>query len=69
MRQGGNIGAHFDLQKTTDRETAAATLEMIEYFLWYIYVLPESIKELDQKIENLGKQRIDEDGTAESSDG
>lgn len=55
VRQGGNIGAHFDLQKSTDKETAAAALEMIEYFLWYIYVLPESINELDQKIENLGK--------------
>jgi hypothetical protein len=68
VRQGGNIGAHFDYEKTTDRETAAAALELIEYFLWYIYVLPESINDLDQQIDNLGKRNADGEDVSKANE-
>src|SRR5205814_5360298 len=40
LREGGNIGAHFDEQKEADKETAGAMLDLIEYLLEYVYTLP-----------------------------
>jgi Domain of unknown function (DUF4145) len=54
LRQGGNIGAHFDLTRTPDRETAEAMLDLIEYLIEYLYTLPEMIQNLDTRIQQLG---------------
>lgn len=62
VRQGGNIGAHFDLTRTTDRATAEAMVDLIEYLIEYIYTLPKRIEELDGRIDRLGNQ----DDTQES---
>lgn len=56
VRQGGNIGAHFDLARTPDRATAEAMLDLIEYLIEYIYTLPKRIEELDGRIDRLGNQ-------------
>jgi hypothetical protein len=62
VRQGGNIGAHFDLTRTPDRPTSEAMLDLIEYLIEYIYTLPKRIEELDSRIDRLGNQ----DDTQES---
>lgn len=62
VREGGNLGSHFDLEKEPDRETAEAMLELIEYFLEYVYTLPRMIETLNQKLEALGQGEEQENG-------
>lgn len=67
LRQGGNIGAHFDLERDPDRETAGAMLDLIEYLIEYIYTLPKMIEELDVRVERLGQ--ADERGNGPTEEG
>lgn len=53
IREGGNLGAHFDLEKEPDRETAELMLELVEELIEYVYVLPNRIDELKGNIGNL----------------
>lgn len=59
IRQGGNIGAHFDEEKEPDQRTAAAMLDLLEYMLEYLYVLPSQIDDLEKRLEQLGKEEND----------
>lgn len=56
LKEGGNIGAHFDLTRTTDRATAAAMLDLIDYLIEYIYTLPGMIEELNRKVQQLDQE-------------
>jgi hypothetical protein len=56
-RESGNIGAHFDLTRITDRATAQAMLDLIEY----IYALPEMIEELNRKVQQLDQEPEEQD--------
>jgi len=56
LRQGGNIGAHFDLDKEPDQETAQAMLDLIEYLLEYVYTLPKMVQALNQRLTALSKK-------------
>lgn len=56
VREGGNLGSHFDLEKEPDRETAEAMLELVEYFLEYVYTLPRMIEDLNRKLDALGRE-------------
>ncbi len=53
IRKGGNLGAHFDLEKEANQETAELMLELAEELLEYFYVLPERIQKLHETIEKL----------------
>lgn len=59
LRESGNIGAHFDLTRTTDRPTAEAMLDLIDYLIEYIYTLPEMVEELNRRVQQLD-QELDE---------
>jgi hypothetical protein len=54
VRSAGNIGAHFDAQKEADKPTAQAMLDLLEYLLEYVYILPAMVAELDKRISMLG---------------
>jgi hypothetical protein len=54
LRKGGNLGAHFDLTKEPDQHVAELMLDLLDYFMEYIYVLKEKAKSLEKKIESLG---------------
>lgn len=54
IRKGGNLGAHFDLEKEPDQTVATLMVELIEDLIEYLFVLPKRIDELHNKIENLG---------------
>lgn len=56
LRESGNIGAHFDLTRTTDRATAEAMLDLIDYLIEYIYALPGMIEELNRKVQQLDQE-------------
>ncbi len=63
LRESGNIGAHFDLTRTTDRATAEAMLDLIDYLIEYIYALPEMIEELNRKVQQLDQEPEGQDET------
>lgn len=50
MRQGGNLAAHFDLDKDISSELAQKMIETIEYVLEYLYIIPRRIEELEREI-------------------
>jgi hypothetical protein len=53
IRDGGNLGAHFDEEKEPDETLARQMVELLEYLISYLYVLPTEIKKLEQ---SLGKE-------------
>ncbi len=50
VRHGGNLGAQFELDREADQETATAMLDLLEYFLDYLYALPRKVENLDARI-------------------
>jgi hypothetical protein len=52
IRDGGNLGAHFDMEKEPSEALARQMVELLEYLISYLYVLPKEIKKLEQ---NLGR--------------
>ena len=55
VRRGGNLGAHFDLEKEPDEQVATLMLDLCEDLMEYLFTLPNRIDELHKKIEALGK--------------
>jgi len=53
IRDGGNLGAHFDEEKEPDETLARQMVELLDYLISYLYVLPTEIKKLEQ---SLGKE-------------
>lgn len=39
LRKGGNLGAHFDLEREPDQHVSDLMLDLLDYFMEYIYVL------------------------------
>lgn len=52
IRDGGNLGAHFDAEKEPNEIIARQMVELLDYLISYLYVLPQEIKKLE---ESLGK--------------
>jgi hypothetical protein len=53
IRDGGNLGAHFDPEREPTEPLARQMLELLDYLISYLYVLPGKIKQLEQ---SLGKK-------------
>lgn len=53
IRDGGNLGAHFDEEKEPTEELARQMVELLDYLIAYLYVLPGQISELES---SLGKE-------------
>jgi Domain of unknown function (DUF4145) len=50
LRNGGNLAAHFDLDRDVTPELAKKMIETIEYVLEYLYVIPQRIEELQREV-------------------
>lgn len=50
IRQGGNLGAHFDENSEPDEEMARLLVELLGYMVNFLYVLPKKISDIEQKI-------------------
>jgi hypothetical protein len=50
IRDGGNLGAHFDMEKEPTESLARQMVELLGYLISYLYVLPEEIKKLEQSL-------------------
>ncbi len=61
VRKGGNIGAHFDLEKEPDKEAALAAIDLVEYLLDYVFVLPKKVEALGNKLKEIGDAGDDEE--------
>ena len=48
LRKGGNLGAHFDLSKEPDEATASQMVDLLEYLMEYLFVLPADVDSLHQ---------------------
>lgn len=55
VRKGGNLGAHFDLEREPNEQVATLMLELCEDLLEYLFALPGRIDELNVKLRALGK--------------
>ena len=53
LRKGGNLGAHFNLEKAPDQHVAELMLDLLDYFMEYIFVLKEKAQNLETKIDSL----------------
>lgn len=52
IRQGGNLGAHFDMEKEPDEDLARKMVELVVYLISYLYVLPKEIQNLEGALGN-----------------
>ena len=52
MREGGNIGAHFDFERELDKTSAEAMVDLLEYLIEYVYLLPKMIAALENQLQN-----------------
>jgi hypothetical protein len=50
IRHGGNLGAHFDIDKEPTKRIAQFMVELLEYIISYLYVLPREIEKLDRSL-------------------
>jgi len=50
IRQGGNIGAHFDIEREPDQETIEMMLDLLDYIIEYLFILPGRIDKLHDKL-------------------
>lgn len=50
IRLGGNIGAHFDDEREPDQETIEMMLDLLDYIIEYLFILPGRIDKLHDKL-------------------
>jgi hypothetical protein len=55
IRKGGNLGAHFDLEKEPNEETTKLMVDLIDYLIEYLFILPQRIEELNNYVEKMPK--------------
>ncbi len=51
IRQGGNLGAHFDMVKEPDEQLAKKMVALLEYLITYLYELPAEIEQIEKSLE------------------
>lgn len=47
IRQGGNLGAHFDEDREPTADLAEQMVDLLEYLIEYLYTLPKEIAKLE----------------------
>lgn len=57
IKNHGNLGSHFNLDDNTkiEDEDAVLAIELLEYLLDYIYILPQRIQELKERVDKSNK--------------
>lgn len=49
VRDGGNLGAHFDLEREPDEESARHMIELVTYLFGFFFQLPKKISLLEER--------------------
>jgi len=55
IRKGGHLETYFDLEKEPNEEISALMVDLLDYLIEYLFILPKRIEALHDKIENLSK--------------
>lgn len=50
IRAGGNLGAHFDAEHEPSEAQAKQMVELLDYLISYLYVLPSQITDLEKSL-------------------
>jgi hypothetical protein len=50
LREGGNLGAHFNDEVDTSIDDAVRMVELLDYLLTYLFVLPERIHQFRSEV-------------------
>jgi len=50
IRDGGNLGAHFDPDSEPDEQMARQMVELLSYLIKFLYVLPKEIEKLESSM-------------------
>lgn len=50
IRKGRNIGAHFDFEKEPDQETTEMMLDLLDYLIEYLFILPGRVDRLHDRL-------------------
>jgi hypothetical protein len=53
IRDGGNLGAHFDLEAEPTEEIARQMVKLLDYLISYLYELPKEIEALEQSLSRI----------------
>lgn len=61
LRLGRNPGSHFDLETDPDLGLAGKVIDLTEFLLKYIYVIPREAEEVQKLIDESGPGKEDED--------
>ena len=51
VRDGGNLGAHFDLDREPDAQVAKMLVFLVQYLIEFLHVLPSNIEELERALD------------------
>ena len=54
IKDGGNLGAHFDLEKEVDQTIAESIIELVEFLIIYFYQVPKRISLAENLIATRG---------------
>ena len=54
LRKGGNLGAHFDLEKEPNEEVATLMLDLLDFIMDYIFRLKYRSQHLETRLDSLG---------------
>lgn len=57
IRKGGNLGAHFDLEREPDEETVSLMIDLLDYLIEYLFILPKRIERLHLTIDSLSTNK------------
>lgn len=50
VKDGGNLGAHFDMENEPDETLSWQMVELVDYLISYLYVLPSKIETVEAKL-------------------
>jgi len=64
LRRGGSIAAQFDLEKKPDQRTAEAMIDLLDYFIEYVFALRDKAEILEKRIAALSAEETGPAGEA-----
>ena len=59
LKRTGSLGAFFDLEKIPDRHTATLIIDLLEYLIQYLFILPARIEHLHNEVRALAEPNRD----------
>jgi Domain of unknown function (DUF4145) len=50
LKEGGNLAAHFDLEREADEPLATEMVELLEYLIEYLFIVPARLRSLETQL-------------------